>query len=423
MPTVIQPSFSKGEIAPSLHGRVDTQAYQVGLRTAKNTLVHAYGGISNRPGLQFLAPVKDHDYAPSFIEFQFKTTDTYMLEFGDLYMRVYRNDVLLTEADKTITGATAANPVVVTSASHGYTTGDQVYISGVVGMTELNGRWFTVGTTATNTFELKSQVSGANINGTAYTAYSSGGTAAKVYEITTPYSIDDVPLIKYTQSADVMTLTHNLYPVYELSRTGHISWTLAEPTFAPTQSYPTALAVTVGSAGAATYNYKVTAIGETTFEESLAGLNNASLTITGITQANPAVVTVASHGLSNGDEVYISGVVGMTEVNGKRFIAAGVAANTFQLSGINSTAYTAYSSAGTAKRTFVVAASSSTTTPHEPQKPTRGAVARKRRASSSRSTSFRVSRGPAERNFGPPRHARGGARRLEARAPRAAFTR
>lgn len=76
----------------------------------------------------------------------------------------------------------------------------------------------------------------------------------------------------------------------------------------------------------------------------------ANSAITGITQANPAVVTyTGADNFANGDLVYIFGVVGMTQVNGLLFTVAGVntGANTFQLSGINSTGYTAYSSGGT----------------------------------------------------------------------------
>lgn len=81
----------------------------------------------------------------------------------------------------------------------------------------------------------------------------------------------------------------------------------------------------------------------------------AAKTITGITQANPAVVTSAGHGYSNGDTIYISGVVGMTQVNGLFFTAANVAANTFELSGIDSTGYTAYSSGGSAQKATIYA--------------------------------------------------------------------
>lgn len=70
-------------------------------------------------------------------------------------------------------------------------------------------------------------------------------------------------------------------------------------------------------------------------------------TITGITQANPAVVTVTGHGLATGDAVLIAGVVGMTEVNDRRFTITVLTANTFQLDGEDSTGHTAYTSGGT----------------------------------------------------------------------------
>lgn len=80
--------------------------------------------------------------------------------------------------------------------------------------------------------------------------------------------------------------------------------------------------------------------------------------ITGITQANPAVVTYAgADTYANGDRVWISGVVGMTQVNNREFTVAGLnaGANTFQLSGVDSTAYTAYSSGGTVEEIVEVA--------------------------------------------------------------------
>ena len=76
-------------------------------------------------------------------------------------------------------------------------------------------------------------------------------------------------------------------------------------------------------------------------------LTEATTNITGITQANPAVVTAASHGLNNGDRVFIKSVAGMVEVNNLEFTVANKTTNTFELSGINSSAFTAYSSGGT----------------------------------------------------------------------------
>lgn len=75
---------------------------------------------------------------------------------------------------KAITGATAANPVVITSVGHGYANGDFIGIFDVVGMTELNGITYKVAGKTDDTFNLTNASDGA-IDGTAFTAYSSGG--------------------------------------------------------------------------------------------------------------------------------------------------------------------------------------------------------------------------------------------------------
>jgi hypothetical protein len=89
MPAIPQRSFSGGELAPSLHARSDLAKYQSGAKTLRNMFVHAHGGASNRPGTKFVAEVKDSTERVRLIPFQFSTTQTYVLEFGDLYMRVY----------------------------------------------------------------------------------------------------------------------------------------------------------------------------------------------------------------------------------------------------------------------------------------------------------------------------------------------
>lgn len=84
---------------------------------------------------------------------------------------------------------------------------------------------------------------------------------------------------------------------------------------------------------------------------SAAVTTRANLPISNITQANPAVVTyTGADNIANGDLVYIFGVTGMTQVNGRLFTVANLntGSNTFELSGVNSTGYTAYSAGGSA---------------------------------------------------------------------------
>jgi hypothetical protein len=81
---------------------------------------------------------------------------------------------------KAITGATAANPVVISSTSHGLSNGDQITLSNITGMTELNNNTYLVANKADDTFEL-TDLDGVNIDGTDYTAYVSGGYITKNY--------------------------------------------------------------------------------------------------------------------------------------------------------------------------------------------------------------------------------------------------
>lgn len=135
------------------------------------------------------------------------------------------------DSPSTITGITAAEPPVVTSASHPFSNGDTVKIQGVIGMTEVNDIAFKIGESATNTFELFSN---------------------------------------------------------------------------------TKLATTISDA----------------------------------TAANPVVITAPAHGLLNGDEILIINVGGMTEINGLGFTVANKTTDTFELSGVNGSGYTTYTSGG-----------------------------------------------------------------------------
>ena len=130
-----------------------------------------------------------------------------------------------------VTAATKADPCVITSAAHGVDDGDDIRITGVKGMTELNGTAYIAGEVATNTLELFSNT-------------------------------------------------------------------------------------------------------------------KANTTISGATAANPVVITAPAHGLTNADEVGIFGVGGMVELNGNGYTVANKTDDTFELSGIDGTGFTAFTSAG-----------------------------------------------------------------------------
>jgi hypothetical protein len=368
MTKLIQASLAGGEVSEAVGARVDLSKFGSSLARVENFYVRTSGGISNRPGLEFVCEVKDSTADTRLIPFEFNTDETYSLEFGNQYIRVVVDGGLVVDSAslETITGATAANPVVVTtSGAHGYSNGDEVFISGVVGMDEINGRQFLIANVTGTTFELQDKAA-VNVDGSGYTAYSSAGSVYTIYEIATPYLTADLRDIDFVQSADVMTLTHPSYAPRELTRTGNDAWTLTVIKFQPQQVFPTGVSVTVNTTGSETDRYIVTAINRDTNEESLAGLNNTSQTITGITAANPAVVTITSHPYTLGDDIYIQGVVGMTEVNEIQFRVGATTTNTFELqdvsgNDVDASGYTAYTSGGTSNLLFVEVTNNATT--------------------------------------------------------------
>jgi len=72
----------------------------------------------------------------------------------------------------------------------------------------------------------------------------------------------------------------------------------------------------------------------------------ASVAISAATAANPVRVTTATHNLSNGDKVWINGVVGMTEINNRIYEVTNKDATHFDLLDVDGSAYTAYASGG-----------------------------------------------------------------------------
>lgn len=85
-----------------------------------------------------------------------------------------------TTEQKTISGATAATPgVITTSAVHGLTDGDRVIIQDVVGMVELNSNTYQVDVLTTTTFALQ-DFKGNSIDTSGFTAYSSGGEITRI---------------------------------------------------------------------------------------------------------------------------------------------------------------------------------------------------------------------------------------------------
>ena len=171
--SLIQPSLAGGEISPSLYGRTDLEKYQTSLRRCRNFIVRQSGGLDNRPGFRYLGNAKFPDRGARLIPFQFSVSQTYVLELGDFYFRVWSDGALITDG---------------------------------------------------------------------------GGSPL---EVATPWPVSVISELKFTQSADVMTVCHNNYPPLEIRRYGEADWRTAAvtTTSGPFQDVNTNVGVTVYASG------------------------------------------------------------------------------------------------------------------------------------------------------------------------------
>jgi hypothetical protein len=239
MVDIIQPSFSAGEVSPKVQARVDLSKRAVAVEKALNGLVSVTGSIDKRPGTEYV----DETYGGKpgrLIAFEYNREQTYVLEFTDYYLRIFRD-------------------------------------------------------------------------------------ASLKDSLATPYPIDDVYEFDVAQYGDQMTIVHPNRRPRELLRVADDDWTLEPIDFLPQQASPTNITVRE--------NKK-----ETAHE------------VSGVTQANPGVVTTSSaHDLADNDTVIFEAQLSMTELERGLFKVGVLTSTTFKLldpedgSDYDTSGYTAWS--------------------------------------------------------------------------------
>lgn len=190
----IQPSFAGGEVSPELYSRVDISKYATCLRKCRNMVIHASGGASNRTGTRFVAQAKYTDKKVIVQEFVFNSEQKYVFEFGDHYIRFYTEGARLsidpTDYDEW-------------SSLAAYSVNDYVTYGG-------------------NTPYLAIQDSISQNPATATTYW----TQQSIYEIYSPYGEDDLALLRFESSADVVFITTPDFQTRTLTRYGETDFRL-----------------------------------------------------------------------------------------------------------------------------------------------------------------------------------------------------
>lgn len=186
-------AFSGGECCPALFGRTDINKYKTFLRAARNITILPQGGARSRAGTEYIASAYDSTHAVRLMPVIISTTQAYILEFGNFYIRFYTQD-----GQVQMTGAPAwmtLTPYVVGN----YVTENSVQYYCLVN----------------------------NTSGVFATDLASGyWVAMNAYQIPSPYASVDIFNIKYTQSADVLYLAHTMYYPRTLTFNSPTSWDL-----------------------------------------------------------------------------------------------------------------------------------------------------------------------------------------------------
>jgi hypothetical protein len=203
--TGIQASFNGGELSPLIAGRVDVAKYGNGCERMENFLPTVQGPAISRPGFVYGGEVKDSADRTWLVRFEFSVTESYMLEFGDGYIRFWGNRA------QVVTGTVAAY-----NNATAYVVGDMASSGGV-------------------SYYCKAATTGNAPPNATYWYPLTGD----IYEIPSPYAVADLTnadgtfALRYAQTGDVVRLVHSSYPPYKLSRFAATRWTMVAAEFNP----------------------------------------------------------------------------------------------------------------------------------------------------------------------------------------------
>lgn len=390
-------NFAQGEISPEVQGRVDIDGsgkiYGTSLAYQRNFISTEQGPFKRRSGTWYLKEMRNFGLGRN-IPFVFNDTQAYLLSFSDRKLRFIKDNQVITGIGKNITGISKASNAVVTIPGHKFNDGDEVYISNVLGMVNVNDAKYTVSDVTTDTFKIKT-MAGVYVDSSSYPAYTSGGQAVRTYNVTnilkgttTTVSVPSHALSNgdeiYISDVTGMTEINGAYYIVSDVATNTFKLKTLEGVYVDSSSFTTYVSggkvervyeikspyaakdlkniqftqnadvVYLTCAGYAPR--KLTRVSDVnwtlkSFTRTSDPFYEAAKTISGIVLGITTTLTVTGHGYSNGDEISVHSIVGTTQLNDDTYLVSDVTTDTLKIKDlagnyIDSTGWTAWSSAG-----------------------------------------------------------------------------
>jgi len=253
---LIQTSFFGGELSQNLYGTVDLAIYKKSAALMRNFYPDYRGGASTRFGTKYVLTAYNSAFPVRLIPFEASFNVSYVMEFGQNYIRFHTNGGPVLEATAAISGVNVSGHTI--SSAGTYIAGDWIFVTDIVGVNGINGNYYIV-TNSASPYTVTDLYGNTPVwSG----SYSSGGTTARVYTITSPWLGADLALVKFAQNVQFMVLCHPNYPAQLLTFSGPTSWTLNTITFGSTIQAPTGISVVQAASSPAGWDtaYVVTAV-------------------------------------------------------------------------------------------------------------------------------------------------------------------
>ena len=207
-PWVLQTNLTGGELSPLLAGQLNLQSYYNGLETETNMLSIPQGGAKKRPGMEYLATaLGDGRVEP----FSFNTEQNYLIVFTNGKMRVLKDGVVVVLSGVPSTWVTATS----------YVNSDHVR--------DVAGNY--------DYYCITDHTSGATTEpgvGASWQTYwhrlERSGTTS-IVEVPIPYTLAQIQVFDYIQSADTIIIFHEDVETRVISRTSDTAWTIETAPF------------------------------------------------------------------------------------------------------------------------------------------------------------------------------------------------